>query len=78
MVPREYDALKPYLAPMRYVNYLEDDESGDPAAARVRAELRAPAGAQGQNTNPDNFFHVKREHPASLTGKGADPAKEAP
>ncbi len=52
-----YDALRPYLASFRYVNYLEDDEPSDAAAtvygpnyARLR-ELKA-------KYDPDNFFHV--------------------
>jgi FAD/FMN-containing dehydrogenase len=52
-----YAALQPYLAPTRYVNYLGDDEVGDPAAvvygpnyARLR-ELKS-------RYDPDNVFHV--------------------
>jgi len=50
-----YAALEPYLAATRYVNYLGDDESGDPAAvaygpnyARLR-DLKT-------KYDPDNFF----------------------
>src|SRR5262249_17823248 len=50
-----YAALTPYLAERRYVNYLADDEPGDPVAAaygpnyaRLR-ELKA-------KYDPDNFF----------------------
>jgi FAD/FMN-containing dehydrogenase len=50
-------ALTPFLAPTRYVNYLEDDEPGDAAAvvygpnyARLR-ELKA-------KYDPDNFFRA--------------------
>ena len=52
-----YAALEPYLAKTRYVNYLGDDETGDPAAvayganyARLR-ELKA-------KYDPENVFHV--------------------
>jgi len=52
-----YAALQPFLAPMRYVNYLDYDEPGDPAAAvygpnyaRLR-EIKA-------KYDPDNFFHI--------------------
>ena len=52
-----YAALEPYLGKTRYVNYLGDDESGDPAAvayganyARLR-ELKA-------KYDPENVFHV--------------------
>ena len=52
-----YDALRPYLGTFRYLNYLDADEAGDPAAiaygpnyARLR-ELKT-------KYDPDNFFHV--------------------
>ena len=52
-----YAALQPYLGTTRYVNYLDNDEAGDPAAvaygpnyARLR-ELKA-------KFDPDNFFHT--------------------
>ena len=34
-----YSALKPFVAPTRYVNYLEEDVAGDPAA-RIRVKLQ--------------------------------------
>ena len=53
----EDKALKPFLGQTRYVNYLGDDETGDPTAvayganyARLR-ELKA-------RYDPDNVFHV--------------------
>jgi hypothetical protein len=52
-----YKALQPFLGTTRYVNYLGDDEPGDPAAtvygpnlARLR-ELKT-------KYDPDNFFHT--------------------
>jgi FAD/FMN-containing dehydrogenase len=52
-----FEALKPFLAETRYLNYLDHDEAGDPAAvayganyARLR-ELKA-------RYDPDNFFHA--------------------
>jgi FAD/FMN-containing dehydrogenase len=52
-----YAALTPYLGTTRYVNYLGEDEAGDPAAVaygpnypRLR-ELKA-------KYDPDNVFHV--------------------
>jgi len=51
-----YDALRPYLGSFRYVNYLAEDEVGDPVAAygpnyqRLRA-LKA-------KYDPENFFHI--------------------
>jgi FAD/FMN-containing dehydrogenase len=50
-------ALKPFLAPMRYVNYLEDDVDGEAAAAAYGpnyARLRQIKGTY----DADNFFHV--------------------
>jgi hypothetical protein len=54
---RTFDALKPFLAETRYVNYLDHDEAGDPAAAAYGAnhsrlrELKA-------KYDPENFFHA--------------------
>ena len=51
-----YGALRPYLGSFRYVNYLAEDEVGDPVAAygpnyqRLRA-LKA-------KYDPENFFHI--------------------
>ena len=52
-----YKALAPYLGNTRYVNYLDVDEAGDPAAvaygsnyARLR-ELKA-------KYDPENVFHI--------------------
>ncbi len=52
-----YAAMRPHFQPTRYVNYLEDDAAGDPAAdayganyARLR-ELKT-------KYDPDNFFHT--------------------
>ena len=54
---RVYDAVAPYLRSLRYVNYLGDDETGDPASIaygpnypRLR-ELKA-------KYDQDNVFHV--------------------
>jgi FAD/FMN-containing dehydrogenase len=52
-----FDALKPFLAQTRYVNYLDHDEAGDPAAIAYGAnygrlrELKA-------KYDPENFFHT--------------------
>ena len=54
-----YAAMQPFVASARYVNYLDDDESGDPAAqaygpnyARLR-QLKA-------KYDPANFFHMNQ------------------
>jgi FAD/FMN-containing dehydrogenase len=49
-------ALKPFLAPMRYVNYLEDD-AGD-AAAEVYGANYPRLRALKTKYDPDNFFHT--------------------
>jgi len=52
-----YKALTPYLGTTRYVNYMDVDEAGDPAAVAYGAnygrlrELKA-------KYDPDNIFHV--------------------
>jgi FAD/FMN-containing dehydrogenase len=52
-----YDALKPYLGETRYVNYLGDDESGDPAAA-VYGPNYARLKKVKKQYDPENFFHT--------------------
>jgi FAD/FMN-containing dehydrogenase len=54
-----YAAMQPFVAAARYVNYLDDDEAGDPAAqaygpnyARLR-QLKA-------KYDPTNFFHMNQ------------------
>jgi hypothetical protein len=50
-------ALRPYLAPTRYVNYLEDDVDGD-AAQAVYGPNYARLRQLKAKYDPDNFFHV--------------------
>ena len=57
-----YAGISPFMASGRYVNYLGDDETGDPTAAaygpnyqRLR-ELKA-------KYDPDNFFHTNLNIP---------------
>jgi FAD/FMN-containing dehydrogenase len=50
-----YDALKPYLAPTRYVNYLEDDAPADAAAAVYGANYGRLRDLKSIY-DPDNFF----------------------
>jgi FAD/FMN-containing dehydrogenase len=56
---KTYATMESFMAPGRYVNYLGDDETGDPVAAaygpnygRLR-ELKA-------KYDPGNFFHVNQ------------------
>ena len=50
-------ALQPFLAPTRYVNYLEDDADAD-AAAAVYGPNYARLRQLKAKYDPDNFFHV--------------------
>jgi FAD/FMN-containing dehydrogenase len=54
-----YDALKPFMAPARYVNYLEVDAPGDPIA-----EAYGPNAARLRQIktkyDPGNFFHMNQ------------------
>lgn len=52
-----YAALRPYLGSFRYVNYLDNDEPGDPVAVAYGpnyARLRALKATY----DPENFFHT--------------------
>lgn len=52
-----YSALRPYLAPTRYVNYLSDDDESDPGAA-IYGSNYARLRQLKKKYDPDNFFHV--------------------
>ncbi|HWW82563.1 MAG TPA: FAD-binding oxidoreductase [Vicinamibacterales bacterium] len=52
-----FDALKPFLAEVRYVNYLDHDETGDPAAAAYGANYRRLRELKAKY-DPENFFHT--------------------
>lgn len=52
-----FEALKPFLAETRYVNYLDHDEAGDPAAAAYGANYSRLRELKAQY-DPENFFHA--------------------
>ncbi len=52
-----YDAMKPFMAAGRYVNYLEDDAEGDPAAAAYGPNYARLRQLKAKY-DPDNFFHT--------------------
>jgi len=52
-----YAALGPYLGTTRYVNYLGEDEAGDPAAVAYGANY-ARLRELKTKYDPDNVFHV--------------------
>jgi len=52
-----FASLQPFLAPMRYVNYLDNDEPRDPAAVVYGSNY--PRLREIKKTyDPDNFFHI--------------------
>lgn len=51
-----FDALKPFLAETRYVNYLDHDEAGDPTAAAYGANYSRLRELKAKY-DPENFFH---------------------
>jgi len=52
-----HTALKAFHAPMRYVNYLEDDVAGDPAAEIYGANYARLRQVKKQY-DPENVFHI--------------------
>ena len=54
-----YAAMKPFIAPGRYVNYLDDDEAGDPIAAAYGPNYRRLQDLK-KRYDPNNFFHVNQ------------------
>jgi FAD/FMN-containing dehydrogenase len=52
-----YTALKPFFAPTRYVNYLEEDVAGDPAAL-VYGSNYGRLREVKTKYDPENFFHT--------------------
>jgi hypothetical protein len=52
-----FAALKPFLAEARYVNYLDHDEVGDPAAAAYGANYSRLRELKAKY-DPENFFHA--------------------
>jgi FAD/FMN-containing dehydrogenase len=51
--------MEPFLAPGRYVNYLGDDETGDPVAAAYGPNYRRLQQLKTKY-DPGNFFHVNQ------------------
>ena len=67
-----YTSLTPYLGTTRYVNYLDTDEAGDPAAVAYGAELRAPTRAEGE-VRPGECVPRECQHPSTLTRRSRTP-----
>jgi len=51
-----YSAMQPFMAAGRYVNYLGDDEPGDPVAAAYGPNYRRLQELK-KKYDPHNFFH---------------------
>ena len=52
-----YSAMSPFFASGRYVNYLGDDETGDPEAAAYGSNYQRLRELKAKY-DPDNFFHM--------------------
>jgi hypothetical protein len=49
--------MEPFAAPGRYVNYMDQDEAGDPAAAAYGPNYRRLRQLKAKY-DADNFFHM--------------------
>jgi FAD/FMN-containing dehydrogenase len=54
-----YAAMESFMAPGRYVNYLSDDETGDPIAAAYGPNYRRLQELKTKY-DPSNFFHMNQ------------------
>jgi FAD/FMN-containing dehydrogenase len=54
-----YAAMQPFVGLGRYVNYLDDDEPGDPAAAAYGPNYRRLREIKTKY-DPENFFHMNQ------------------
>jgi hypothetical protein len=58
-VRQTYAAMKPFVAPGRYVNYLDDDEGGDAVSAAYGVNYRRLQEIKTKY-DPGNFFHLNQ------------------
>jgi FAD/FMN-containing dehydrogenase len=58
-VRQMFDAMRPYAASARYVNYLADDEAADPGEAAYGPNLPRLRAIKG-TYDPDNVFHLNQ------------------
>ena len=54
-----YERMQPFFAPGRYVNYLDDDEAGDPVAAAYGPNYRRLQRIKAKY-DPKNFFRMNQ------------------
>jgi hypothetical protein len=52
-------AMEPFIAPGRYVNYLDDDETGDSVPAAYGPNYRRLQDTKTKY-DPGNFFHLNQ------------------
>jgi len=58
-VRQTYAAMEPFIAPGRYVNYLDDDEAGDSVPAAYGQNYRRLKEVKTKY-DPNNFFHMNQ------------------
>ena len=58
-VRQTYAAMEPFIAPGRYVNYLDDDETGDSVPAAYGQNYRRLQEIKTKY-DPNNFFHMNQ------------------
>jgi len=58
-VRQTYTAMEPFIAPGRYVNYLDDDETGDSVPAAYGQNYRRLREIKTKY-DPNNFFHMNQ------------------
>ena len=58
-VRETYAAMEPFMGAGRYVNYLADDETGDPVAAAYGPNHRRLQEIKAKY-DPGNFFHINQ------------------
>jgi FAD/FMN-containing dehydrogenase len=58
-VRQTYAAMEPFIAPGRYVNYLDDDEAGDSVPAAYGQNYRRLQEIKTKY-DPNNFFHMNQ------------------
>jgi len=58
-VRQTFAAMRPFLAPGRYVNYLDDEESGDPVLAAYGSNYARLQQLKAKY-DPENFFHMNQ------------------
>jgi hypothetical protein len=54
-----YQAVQPFTGPSRYLNYLGDDEEGDPMAAAYGPNYKRLRELKTKY-DPENFFHMNQ------------------